>query len=116
LNARAANKRAEISAINAELQLQQTKQDLEQSIYKAHADAVAALSTYQSSVVSVEASQKSYDWVKVRYEQGSATAVEYNDAVIRLQNAEATLSRSKYEYIFKLKVLEFYEGKSIRLN
>ncbi|HEY8404495.1 MAG TPA: TolC family protein [Flavobacteriales bacterium] len=116
LNARAANKRAEINAINAELQLQQTKQNLEQAIYKAYADAVAALSTYQSSLISVQASQKSYDWVKARYEQGSATAVEYNDALIRLQNAEATLSRSKYEYIFKLKMLEFYEGKSIRLN
>src|SRR5690606_6393693 len=115
-NARVANKRAEINTINSELQLQQTKQELEQAIYKAHADAVAALSTYQSSLISVEASQKSYDWVKVRYEQGSATNVEYNDALIRLQNAEATLSRSKYEYIFKLKMLEFYEGKTIRLN
>jgi len=42
--------------------------------------------------------------------------VEYNDALIRLENARATQTRSKYEYIFKVKVLEFYEGKTIRLK
>lgn len=113
---RAANKRAEINVLNAELQLEQSKQQLEQAVYQAHADAVAALATYQSSMVSVETSQKSYDWVKVRYEQGAANSVEYNDALIRYQNAQATLVRSKYEYIFKVKVLEFYEGKPIHLK
>ncbi len=115
-NTRVSNKRAEINVLNAELQLEQAKQQLEQTIYKAHADAVAALATYQSSTTSVETSQKSFDWIKSRYEQGAANNVEYNDALIRLQNAQATQSRSKYEYIFKLKVLEFYEGKTIRLK
>jgi len=115
-NTRAANKRAEINILNSELQLEQTKQQLEQTIYKAHADAVAALSTYNSSTISVETSQKSFDWVQSRFEQGAANSVEYNDALVRLQNALATQTRSKYEYIFKLKVLEFYEGKTIRLN
>lgn len=115
-NTRAANKRAEINVLTAELQLEQSKQQLEQTIYQAHADAVASLATYQSSETSVEASQKSFDWIKTRFEAGAANNVEYNDALIRLQNAQATLSRSKYEYIFKLKVLEFYEGKTIRLK
>ncbi len=115
-NTRAASKRAEINVLNAELQLEQSKQQLEQAIYQAHADALAALATYESSKTSVEASQKSFDWVKTRFEAGAANSVEYNDALIRLQNAQATLSRSKYEYIFKLKLLEFYEGKTIRLK
>lgn len=115
-NSRATNKRAEINVLNSELQLELAQQQLEQTIYKAHADAIAALATYQSTKVSVEASQKSFDWVKVRFEQGAANNVDYNDALIRLQNAQATQTRSKYEYIFKLKVLEFYEGKTIRLK
>ncbi len=115
-NNRASNQRAKINVRNATLQLEQSKQQLEQSIYKAHADALAALANYQSSQSSVEASQKSFDWIKTKYEQGAANSVEFNDARTRLQNALATQTRNKYEYIFKLKVLEFYEGKTIRLN
>lgn len=115
-NTHAANKRAQINVLNSQLQLDQAKQQLEQTIYKAHADAVAALAAYRSSTVSVETSQKSFEWTKARYEQGAANNVEYNDALIRLENARATQTRSKYEYIFKVKVLEFYEGKTIRLK
>jgi outer membrane protein len=42
--------------------------------------------------------------------------VDYSDARTRLENAQAALTRSKYDYIFKVRVLEFYMGKTLNLK
>lgn len=109
-------KRAEINYLSAQLQLEQTKQTIEQNVYKAYTDAKGALANYYANKSSVEASQKAFEWAELRYEQGLTNLVDYADARTRLENAQATMTRSKYEYIFKIKVLEFYQGKTISLK
>lgn len=115
-NTRAGIKRAEVNLKNAELQLDQTKQTLEQSVRRAAADAKAAYATYDASKKSVEANQKAFDWNKVRYENGLLNATDYNASRIQLDNARATETRSKYDFLFKTKVLEFYQGRPISLK
>ncbi len=115
-SARTNVKRAEINREISELQLEQTKQNLEQSIYRANADAKAALATYNASLESVAASEKAFAFAESRFENGLTNMVDYADARTRLDNAVATQTRSKYEFIFSLKVLEFYQGKTISLK
>jgi len=47
---------------------------------------------------------------------GMVTPVEYNTAKAQLLNTESELAQSKYEYIFKIKVLDFYRGLPLKLN
>lgn len=109
-------KRAKLNRTSAELNLEQSKIALEQSIQKAWADAKAALSTYNASRIAADASQKSFEWAEKRYEAGSIGINEYGDAQNRLLSAKATMTRSKYDYCFKLKVLDFYLGKPLTQN
>ena len=109
-------KRAEINFRQAELQLEQTKQAITQSVYQAYNDAQAALANYYAFKTSVAASQKSFEWAELRYEQGLSNITDYADARMRMEIAQANLARSKYDYIFKLKVLDFYQGKAITLK
>ena len=109
-------KRAEINFRQAELQLEQTKQTITQSVYQAYNDAQAALANYYAFKTSVAASIKAFEWAELRYEQGMSNITEYADSRMRLEIAQANLARTKYDYIFKLKVLDFYQGKAITLK
>jgi outer membrane protein len=109
-------KRAEINFRQAELQLEQTKQSITQSVYQAYNDAQAALANYYAFKTSVAASQKAFEWAELRYEQGLSNITEYADSRMRMEIAQANLARTKYDYIFKLKVLDFYQGKAITLK
>jgi len=109
-------KRAEINFRQAELQLEQTKQVITQSVYQAYNDAQAALANYYAFNTSVAANEKAFGWAQLRYEQGMSNITEYADARMRMEIAQANLARSKYDYIFKLKVLDFYQGKAITLK
>ncbi len=109
-------KRAELNQQLSALQLEQTKQNLEQSVYRSYADAQAALAAYNAAAESVLASETAFVYAESRYENGQTNIADYSDARTRVDRAKATLARSKYDFIFKLKVLEFYQGKSISLK
>jgi outer membrane protein len=109
-------KRADINFRQASLQLEQAKQAIEQSVYQAYNNAKASLANYYAFKTSVAATKKSFEWAELRYEQGMSNINEYADARMRFEIAEANLTRSKYDFIFKLKVLDFYQGKAISLK
>lgn len=109
-------KRADINFRQASLQLEQAKQAIEQSVYQAYNDAKAALANYYAFKTSVSTSQKSFEWAELRYEQGISNITEYADARMRYEIAQANLTRSKYDFVFKLNVLNFYQGKAISLK
>ena len=109
-------KRADINFRQAALQLEQAKQVIEQSVYQAYNDAKAALANYYAFKTSVSASQKAFSWAELRYEQGISNITEYADARMRYEIAQANLTRSKYDFVFKLNVLNFYQGKAISLK
>jgi outer membrane protein len=64
----------------------------------------------------LDASDKAMKWAEARYTQGASNLVEYNDARVRLDNARANMLRNKYDFLFKLKVLDFYMGQPINLK
>ncbi len=103
-------KRQEITIQRREYQLQQAKLDLESNIYQAYVDAQGAAKAYQAAQLAVKAQKKAFEYAQVKYDYGEITAFEFSEAKYNLSNAQSELVNAKYDYIFKLKVLELYFG------
>ena len=109
-------KRSRISVEKARLQFEQDKLDLETNINQAYVDVKSFSKAYEAAQKTVEARRLAYNYSKERYGVGLMNAFDYSQAQSRVDNAEAVLIRTKYDYIFRLKVLEFYFGLPIVLN
>ena len=108
--------RAKINILNSELDRDNTKNTLVQNIERAWADAEVALRNFEASEKTVNASQKAYEYAEVQFTQGVINQLDFNQARTRLDNAQTDLIRNKYDYIFRVKILDFYQGKPITLN
>jgi outer membrane protein len=108
-------KNARLSVMNARLNEDLAKQNLYKAIAQAYTGAQAAYSKYLANKKSVEASQESFKLADQKFNAGAISAFDYNSAKNRLLNAQSNLLQSKYEYILRLKILDFYQGKEISL-
>ena len=113
LQTHTAVKNAKISALNAKLTLDLNKQNLYKNIAQAFVNAKAALNKYKASVISVEAAQQSFNYAQQKFDAGVISAFDFNTSKNRLYSAESSLLQAKYDYIFKLKVLDYYQGKPL---
>lgn len=71
---------------------------------------------YEAAEKTVEARRLAYEYSKERFDVGLMNSFDYSQAQARVDDAEAQLIRTKYDYIFRLKVLEFYFGMPISLD
>jgi len=88
----------------------QAKLDLELNVYKAFTDAKGALKTYEAALATLEARELAFNYAKEKYAVGLMNAFDYNQSQTVYVNAQSDLIRSKYDYIFKSKVVELYFG------
>ena len=95
------------------LSLESEKLTLQQTIQRAFLDAKAALKSYESAKLSLEAQQEAFKNAQQRYTFEAITSFEFDQVRNRLVNAESTLIRAKFDYVFKTKVLKFYYGESV---
>ncbi len=95
--------------------LEQAKNTLRKSVELAYADALAAHSSFQAREKSLINLLESFKYTEQRFNLGMVNAVDYNIAKNLLSKAESELLSSKYDYIFKLKILDFYLGKELSL-
>lgn len=109
-------KRSKISLEKARLQFEQDKLDLENTIQQAYVDVNTFEKAYIAAEKTLEARRLSYEYAKERYDVGLMNAFDFSQAQSRVENAEANVIRTKYDYIFRLKILEFYFGIPISLN
>jgi len=109
-------KRSEITVKKAELQLQQDKLALETNVNQAYVDVKSYSKAYEAAQKTLEARRLAYDYSKEKYDAGLMNAFDYSQAQSRVDDAEAQVISAKYNYIFRLKVLEYYFGIPIRLN
>lgn len=108
-------KNAKLNELNAYYTYQTTELNLRKNVQQAYADAIGALKKYYASEQSVKSYQEAYDYVRVKFDAGVATALDYNTAKTNLAKAQSDLLQSKYNYVFKLEVINYYEGKPLRL-
>lgn len=105
--------RSKINVMRSEYNLQQAKLDLESNVYQAYVDAKGAKEAYEAAQVAFDAQQLAYNYASERYDVGLSNSFELSESKFRLADAESQLIRAKYDYIFKIKVLELYFGVPI---
>jgi outer membrane protein len=103
-------KRRKLNLERIENQLEQTKLDLENTINQAYNDAEGAYKFYDASEKTLLARQQAFEIAKQRFDAGVLNSFDYVQARQRYQIAASDIIRAKFDYIFKLKVLEFYFG------
>jgi outer membrane protein len=106
---------SELQLEQARLQLETEKNSLRQTIERAYADAYASLKTFNAAEKSLAANEESWKYAQKRYEEGALNLFDYETTRNRYLNAVSQLLQSKYDYVFKVKVLEFYLTNNITL-
>lgn len=102
--------RSKIDLERTQITLQQKELDLERNVYTAYTDAQGALKAYDAAVSAAHAREESLSYAKERYEVGLINVFDLNQAQTLSVNAQSEVLRTKYDYIFKVKILEFYFG------
>jgi outer membrane protein len=110
LNTQTSIKKSKLNIIKSENLLQQAKLDLENLIYQSLKNAKGASKTFEASVKTFQARETAYDYAKERFKNGSINTLDFLQIQQQYENAQSELIKSKYDYIFKIKVLEFYCG------
>ncbi|QWX84088.1 TolC family protein [Cellulophaga sp. HaHaR_3_176] len=109
-------KRSKINIDKAKLQLEQEKLALETNINQAYVDVKSFSKAYEAAQKTLDARKLAYDYSKERFDVGLMNSFDFSQAQSRVEDAEAQLVRTKYDYIFRLKVLEFYFGLPLTLK
>ena len=107
--------RSKLQLKQTELTKEQNSFTLKQDIYKAYNDAVASLQSFNANKKTVEFSAKAYDFASKRYELGLLSTYDLITSQNTLQQAKSQLLYSQYDYVFKMKLLEFYKGQGLKL-
>jgi outer membrane protein len=95
---------------------QQVKDQLKQDVYRAYTDAKSAAKRYEASGKNVQALETAFGYTQSMFDLGAVNALDYSTAKANLAQAQVTFITAKYDYIFKVKVLDFYQGKPIKLD
>ena len=106
---------ARINIINRELLMENTKKTLYKEIQQAYYNATAFQEKYTASDKSVTASKEAFNYAQERYNAGKSTVFEFNEAKTKYAQSLAEQAQAKYDFIFRTKILDFYNGNPIRL-
>lgn len=107
---------AQLNIENMELSLDNVKLALYKEIQQAYQSAISAEAKYSSTEKSLEAASESFTYAKERYEVGKSTVFEYNEAQTKLLSSMSDQIQAKYDFIFRSKILDFYQGKEIDIR
>lgn len=106
---------ARVNIVNRELIMENTKKILYKEIQQAYYNATASQEKYIASDKSVISSKEAFSYAEERYAAGKSTVFEYNEAKTRYALSLAEQTQSKYNFIFRAKILDFYKGVPISL-
>lgn len=104
-----------IAIINQELNMENSKKILYKEIQQAYYNAVASQQKYNASEKSVEASKEAFKYAEERYDAGKSTVFEFSEAKTKYAQSLSEQAQSKYDFIFRTKILDFYNGSPIKL-
>ena len=107
--------KAKLNIETQRLTREKDNQKLREDIYAAHANAVSALQKFYAASRGVDASKKAYDFATKRFDLGLMNTIDYITTQSKLYNAQINKVSAQYDYIFKMKLLEFYRDQKITL-
>jgi outer membrane protein len=108
--------RAQVGILNARIQSDLTKQQLKIDVQNAIASARAAKRSYEAGLKSVEAARVAYENAEKRFNLGVINNLQLLTARNAFDIADTELIVAKYDYLFRLKILDFYLGRELRLD
>jgi outer membrane protein len=106
---------AELQIQDYQYRLQTSSNTLRKEIEQAYTNALAALNRYMSTEKAVESMKEAFRYVEEKFNVGMVNSVDYNLQKNQLTSAQSQLLQAKYEYIFRTKILDFYNGIPIEL-
>ncbi|MBL7885597.1 MAG: TolC family protein [Flavobacterium sp.] len=106
--------RSKVALERTKIAKQQAELDLERNVHTAITDAKGALNSYESAQSALEARTEAYNYAKEKYAVGMMNSFDFNQAQTLYLNAQSEVLRTKYDYIFKIKLVEFYFGIPIK--
>ncbi|MEM6643169.1 MAG: TolC family protein [Bacteroidota bacterium] len=112
-NNRSNLQRAKVSVQQSELNAIGERNALYQTVETSYRNALATNRTYIASLKQVASLEETYRAVENQYNNGAANFTDYQVAANNLFQAQSDLSRAKYDFIFRKKILDFYLGKSL---
>ena len=104
---------AKVQLHSQEIQLQQVQQALYKEIQQAYYNALASQRQCQSSQAALNAAQTSFELMQKKYENGKASATDFQEAKTALMRAQSDDARARYTFLFRQKILHFYQTSSI---
>ncbi len=108
--------RSKVSLEKSKIAVEQEELALQRNVYTAFTDAKGGLNSYESALSALEARQEAYNYAKEKYAVGMMNSFDFNQSQTLLSVAQSEVLRTKYDYIFKIKILEFYFGIPILKN
>ena len=107
--------RTQVTVKQWELQKEQGQLQLKQDIYKAFTDATTALQQFSARKRSVSTAEKAFEFASKRYDLNLLSAFELNNSRNNLISARSQMLYAQFDYVFKMKLLEFYRGQGLKL-
>ncbi|MDT8886259.1 TolC family protein [Aquirufa sp. LEPPI-3A] len=98
---------------NAEIEAERARLTLRQNIEQAYVNMVNAANKYEASSTQVSALEESFRASESRFNAGTIDFVSYNLQKTNLDKARLALIQVKYDFVFRTKILDYYQGKSL---
>ncbi len=114
-NLRTAWERAKVNMQSLELQKDLDNQKIKQDIYQAYNNAMVALEKFNASKKSLATAERTFAFAQKRYDVGMLTTLELITNQNNLFRAKLEYALNQFDYVFKMKVLEFYKGQGLKL-
>lgn len=108
-------KNAKLGVKSANYEVRSRQQMLYKEIQQANNDAMAYYERFKAAGSNVQAMEESFRYVQQKFDIGSLSATDYTVAKTNLFKAKSEYYQSKYQFVFQLKILDFYKGKPISL-
>lgn len=108
--------RNKVNLEKSKIAVEQEELTLQRNVYTAFTDAKGGLKAYESALSALDARQEAYNYAKEKYAVGMMNSFDFNQSQTLYTVAQSEVLRTKYDYIFKIKILEFYFGIPILKN
>ncbi len=106
---------SKLSLLSYKVTEDQIEQKLKQDIYTAYSNVINAIQKFNAGIRQVESNQKALDFATKRYEVGLLSTIDLITIQNNLSTAQFQQISNQYDYIFKMKLLEFYKGQGLKL-
>lgn len=104
-----------INVMNARYSLDLEKKTLYKEIQQKYLDALSAKKKFTATESALQSTQEFFNYTQQKFDVGMVNTVDYNLSKNKVTKAKSDLLQAKYEYIFAVKILDFYQGKTIQL-